>query len=404
MMVGFTTLFAVAVLLLSCSSQKHGANQITLSFWQFWTDPEVKPVLLGQIKKFEGQNPGVKVEVTDMTWASGHEKIVVSFGSNSAPDVLELGSDWVPEFAYQDVLYDLTTQVDSVKSFYRMWEPATRDNKVFGFPWVIDTRVLYYNKDLLKKAGLDPNKKPVIWNDLLEAVQKIHDPQNKIYGFGANSAEKHRLYKKFLPFFWGNNGLILSKDGKECLLNSKEGREALEYYVSLTKYGLIDTQLRLDEAFMDGKVGFVISGGWLLQEIRKNKPSLNFGICLIPRPKPETGFSASFAGGEFLVINRNCKYPQEAMKLVRFLTDLDNALELCKAIGSSSPANALATLDAYYQNNPYLSLFQEQLNYSRTPPVTPKWVYIEEQIEKAVEQAMYGKKTLKRHWMKPRRR
>lgn len=383
-------------LLISCSSQKKADSaDVTLSFWQFWTDPEVKPVLLGLIQKFEQQNPGLKVQVTDLTWASGHEKIVIAFGSNSAPDVLELGSDWVPEFVHQKVLYDMTAEVDSVKTFYRMWEPALKDSSIYGFPWILDTRVLFYNKDLLKRAGLDPERKPLIWQDLLSAVQKIHDPQNKIYGFGANSAERHRLYKKFLPFLWGNNGLILSPDGKQCWINTKQGREALEFYVSLTKSGLIDTQLRLDEAFRQGKIGFVISGGWLLEQIRKNEPDLNFGVGLMPRPKAETGFPASFAGGEYLVINQKSKHTQEAMKFVRFLTDLDNALELCKAIGTPSPAHALAPLDDYYNKDPFLSIFQEQLNYSLTPPWTHKWVYVEEQIEQAVEQAMYGKKTPK---------
>jgi|GEM_PF-255510 len=381
-------------MLLSCSSkdQKEGGG-VTLTFWQFWTDPQVKPVLLNLIHKFEEQNPGIKVEVTDLTWSNGHEKIVVAFGSNSAPDVLELGSDWVSEFAYQGVLFDMTSEVDSLWKFYRMWEPATKDKRIYGFPWLLDTRVLFFNKDLMKKAGLNPTQPPGTWQELLQAAQKIHNPKNQIYGFGANSAEKHRLYKKFLPFFWGNNALILSPDAKECWINSKQGREALEFYVNLCKYGLIDTQLRLDEAFTEGKIGFVISGGWLLQQIKKNRPELSFEVALMPRPSQVSGFPASFAGGEFLSINQKSQHIREAMKLVRFLTSLDNALELCKAIGSASPSDAMAPLDPYYQEDPYLKVFQEQLNFARTPPVMPEWVYIEEQIEKSVEQAMYRKLT-----------
>ncbi len=382
------------ILIISCSSKTETAG-ITLTFWQFWTDPEVKPVLMDLIQKFEEQNPGIKVEVTDLTWSNGHEKIVVAFGSNSAPDVLELGSDWVPEFAYKGVLYDMTAEVDSILKFYRMWEPATIDSNVYAFPWILDTRVLFYNRDLLRRAGLNPDKPPQNWQELLNAARKINSPEKQVYGFGANSAEKHRLYKKFLPFFWSNNGLLLSPDGTQCWINSKEGRMTLEFYVELCKHGLLDTQLRLDEAFTQGKLGFVLSGGWLLQQIKKNNPNLDFGVALMPRPSRETGYPASFAGGEFLAINSKSKHPQEAMKFVRYMTNLENALVLCKAIGSPSPSDALAPLDPYYSNDPHLSLFQEQLNFSRTPPVTPQWVYIEEEIEKAVEQAMYGKKTPK---------
>ncbi|MCI0532375.1 MAG: extracellular solute-binding protein, partial [candidate division Zixibacteria bacterium] len=273
------------------------------------------------------------------------------------------------------------------------WEPAMLDSNVYGFPWILDTRVLFFNKKLVAQAGFNPNSFPATWAELLIAVRQIHNPKNRIYGFGANSAEKHRLYKKFLPFMWSNDGLILSSDGKECWLDSKQVREALEFYTELTKNGLIDTQRRLDEEFMAGKVGFVVSGGWLLQEIRKNKPDLDFGVCLMPKPNKTAGLSASFAGGEYLVINKNCRHPEQAMKLVRFLTDLDNSLEFCKSIGTPSPSHAMAALDPYYAGDPYLAVFQEQLNLAKSPPVHPQWVQIEEEIEKAVEQAMYQKKT-----------
>jgi hypothetical protein len=132
-----------------------------------------------------------------------------------------------------------------------------------------------------------------------------------------------------------------------------------------------------------------------LKEIRKNRPELEFGVSLMPRPTSGTGLPASFAGAEFLVVNNQSEHILEAMKLVRFLTDLEPALALCKAIGTPSPANALAALDDYYKSNPDLSIFQEQLQTSYSSPAIPGWVYVEEEIEKAVEQAMYGKKTPK---------
>lgn len=380
--------------LLACSPrQKAKSEAVTISLWQFWTDPQVKPVLIDLLAGFEQNNPGIKVETTDLTWSNGHDKIVVAYASNSAPDVLELGSDWVPEFAHQGVLHDMTAEVDSVRPSYRMWEPAIKDNRIFGFPWIVDTRVLFYNKTLLRKAGLNPDQPPQYWNELLEAVRRIHNLSGKVYGFGANSAEKHRLYKKFLPFLWGNGGVVLSADGKECLLDSPAAKEALEFYTDLTKYGLIESQLKLDQAFLEGRVGFLISGGWLLQRIREDKPDLEFGVALIPQPKPNFGQPASFAGAEFLVVSKSSKHPAEAMKLIRHLTAGENALRLCRAVGTPSPSYIQAAHDPYYQGDPYLAVFQKQLEYALSSPATPQWVYLEEELEKAVELAMYGKKS-----------
>jgi multiple sugar transport system substrate-binding protein len=137
----------------------------------------------------------------------------------------------------------------------------------------------------------------------------------------------------------------------------------------------------------------VISGGWLLNDLRKNYPQLNFGICLMPKPESDRGTPASFAGGEFLVINKKTKNPKEALELIKFLIQKDNCLKVCQAIGSGFPSTRDAELDPYYRNNPDLSIFQEQLKYAISPPPHPQWVYIEEIIEKAVEEVMYDKES-----------
>ncbi len=388
--------FEVLVILIlfvffSCGGEQN--DFVTLNWWQFWTDPKVKPTIVKLIERFEKENPNIKVELTDLTWSDGHEKIVVAFGSGTAPDVLELGSDWVPEFSYQDILLDVTSEAERMKKEFLMWEPATIGEKVFGFPWILDTRVLFYNKDLMKRAGLDPDGPPTTWEQLLQYCRAVNQLKPEAYGFGANSAERHRLYKKFLPFFWANGGRILSDDQTESRVNSSEGVQALEFYKKLTQSGMIDTQSTLDEAFKHNKIGFLISGGWLLNDLRDNYPNLNFGICLMPKPETERGTPASFAGGEFLVINKKSENPQEALELIEFLIREDNCLKVCKAIGSGFPSAKGAELDPYYRSNPDLSIFQEQFKYAFSPPPHPKWVYVEEIIEKAVEQVMYDRKS-----------
>jgi len=386
-------LFLILVFLLFLSCGKKEGNFVTLSWWQFWTNPEVKPTILELIEQFEKENPNTRVNLTDLTWSDGHEKIVIAFGSDSAPDVLELGSDWLPEFSYQNVLLDVTFEAEKIKKEFLMWEPATIGEKTFGFPWILDTRVLFYNKDLMKKAGLDPDKPPTGWNEFLDYCKAVNRLKPLAYGFGVNSAERHRLYKKFLPFFWANGGKILSDDQKKSEINSSEGQEALEFYKKLTQNGMIDTQAMLDEAFKHNKIGFVISGGWLLNDLRKNYPQLNFGICVMPKPESGRGSPASFAGGEFLVINKKTKNSKEALELMKFLIQKDNCLKVCQAIGSGFPSARGAEIDPYYRNNRELSTFQEQLKYAISPPPHPKWVYIEEIIEKAVEKVMYDKKS-----------
>ena len=79
--------------------------ETTLNWWQFWTDPGIKPTINAMVAEFEQANPDIKVKVTDLTWANGHEKLVMAFASGGAPDIVELGSDWVPEFSSVDQSY-----------------------------------------------------------------------------------------------------------------------------------------------------------------------------------------------------------------------------------------------------------------------------------------------------------
>jgi multiple sugar transport system substrate-binding protein len=73
--------------------------QTTLEWWQFWTDPDIKPTINAMVEEFQRQNPDIRVNVTDLTWANGNEKIAIAFASGTAPDVVELGSDWIAQFA-----------------------------------------------------------------------------------------------------------------------------------------------------------------------------------------------------------------------------------------------------------------------------------------------------------------
>ena len=107
-------IFCSILLIFSCSQQKK--NEVVLDFWQFWTDPQVKPTLMEIITDFEKENPGIKIKLTDLTWSEGHDKIVVAFASGTTPDVLELGSDWVPEFSSEGVLLDATSEAEKIQN------------------------------------------------------------------------------------------------------------------------------------------------------------------------------------------------------------------------------------------------------------------------------------------------
>jgi len=362
-------------------------EKTTITWWQFWTDPLARPVIEELVATFEAENPDIAVNLVDLTWAEGHQKIVVAFAAGTTPDVLELGSDWVAEFSHKGLLLDLTAEAERQRDLLLKWEPVTHQGRTYGFPWLLGTRVLFYNKDLLFRAQFDPEKPPENWADWLTEALAVDRLGSDVHGFAANAFEHHRLYKKFLPFFWSNGGRLLSEDGDSCLLASPQGVDALEFYVALCGAGLIETQRELDLAFLRGKVGFTISGDWLLDQLRRDPDSPQFGVALLPRP--EGGQSISFAGGEYLVIPKKSAHAQEAQLFINFLLRPENNLKLCRAIGFV-PAHKAAAQNPYFLDDPFRAVFYEQLASAQPTPVHPAWVEMEEEVERAVEAAMYG--------------
>ncbi len=373
------------IFVLSCGG---GSNQVTLQWWHFWTDPVIKPVIDKMITDYETANPGIKIEQTGLTWANGHEKIVIAFSSGTAPDIVELGSDWVAEFSYSDNLTSMTEAVVKDTSQFLGWTPGIYNDSIYAFPWILGTRVLFLNRDLLNQAKFDEKFVPYNWSDFKQACFGVNNLSDDIFGFGSNAAEKHRLYKKVLPFFWALDGRIISENGKYAVFSSDKAYKALEYYKSLhDSCSLVDTQRRLEDAFLDGKIGAIISGDWLLKRIKNENRDINFFTTLIPGPEYP---GKSFVGGEYLAVGKTSQHKDEAIKFIKYITNTENQLTFCKANYTANPSSREATEDQFFKDDPNLNVFLRQLELSRMTTPTPKWVYIEDIIETSIEEILFN--------------
>jgi multiple sugar transport system substrate-binding protein len=366
-----------SVIFITCASQQ---KEKTIEFWQFWTDPKAKPVIESAVGQFEKENPGWRVNVTDLTWTDGHQKIVVGFGAGNPPDLLELGSDWIAEFAAAGALSEI--EIDTTDML--LVEPGIFEGKIYAHPWFVASRWFYLNKTLLDKADADV---PRFWSDLLEACRKIDALSDDIAGFGANSAEPHRLYKKFLPFVWSCGGDII-KDGK-ITLDTPEALRALSFYGELAQCGRVETQQHLEDAFCEGKIGILFTGGWLLQRLKENPPLFNYMLIrMIPESDSIVGIS--FAGGEYLVIPKKSKNKKAARMLMKIVTKAENITALNEAVGFGFPPYRYISFPDTHITSavPY-----KQLYFSRSTPVHPRWIYVEKVFENMVEQVTLGQMT-----------
>ncbi|HKQ59539.1 MAG TPA: extracellular solute-binding protein, partial [Candidatus Eisenbacteria bacterium] len=366
-----------------------GSDARTIVFWQFWSPDVVQPLLA----QFEKEHPGWKVEMEQLTWQSGLEKITAAVASGKVPDLCELGSTWMPRMLSAGQLTDWSGGVADLREQLRGWELCAQGGKVYGVPWVMGTRALFYNKTLFARAGLDSTRPPETWEELEQAAAAIQRLGGDVRGYGVQAGERYVLFKKFMPYAWGNGGRILSDDLTKAEFDSPQNLAALEFYLSLRRVGMMERQNLLDRAFKEGKLGLQISGAWLFKSIPRDAPKLHYGVALVPRPERDRGFHASFAGGEVLVSFTAAKRKDGALELARFLVRPENALALAASAQSVQPATVGAETSAYYRERPNEQLMIRQFETAVPAPNHPRWVDLETTIEDEVEQALHDRKT-----------
>lgn len=377
---------ALGALLLSCGGGDRGSEIV---FWQFSPPERIEPIL----RRFEAEHPGLRVRMEQLTWDSGQEKIAAAVASGNVPDLCELGSTWMPRFIASGALADWTEGTRDLRERMRGFELVEKDGRVLGLPWVLGTRVLFYNKELFARAGLDSSRAPETWAEVRRAAAAIHRLGGGVHGYGVQSHEQYRLFKKFMPYAWGNGGAVLDSSGTRAVFDSPANREALEFYLGLRPVGVLDRQDVLDREFIEGRLGLQISGGWLFRRIPQEAPGLRYGVGLVPRPAAGRGNHASFAGGEVLVGFERARRGADALALARFLVRTDNALELAQAAMDLHPAMYGADTAAFYRDDPWQQIVLLQMESARFTPNHPAWGDMEQAIEEEVEQALYDRKT-----------
>ena len=351
-----------------------------ITFWQFWSDEWLAPV----VKEFEQKNPGVTVNIERLTWADGFNKIITAMAANQAPDVIEIGSTWVASMSEDGGLQPL--QVGQLRQQLANWEPAYYQGNYYAIPWTLSTASLYINTDLQKKAGFE--KPPQDWNELLQQVKAIHALGKTTYGYGVKTGT-YTTWQKFLPFAWSNDSRIINSDWKTTGVNTKQFKQAVSFYKELKHYGLFDENTVVRKAFQEGKVGFMIEEPGQIKKFRQETPQLNFDVVKLPQ-SPYTKKSINFAGAQMLAVTKNTKDKALAEKLIKFLVQIENTKAITSRITTLFPSDKRSLNDDFYQKeHPELLVFLETLKTATSPQAHPRWIDIQEIFTQKLETILF---------------
>jgi multiple sugar transport system substrate-binding protein len=363
------------------SAGGEGKTSGEVTVWAMGTEGEKLSVLA---KDFMRTNPDVKVKVTPIAWDVAHDKLITAVAGNKTPDISQMGTTWMGEFAKTGALEPVPDDIDTSQFFEGARDTAVVDGTTYGVPWYVETRVLYYRSDIAKKAGVTA---PKTWEELKAAARALKEKGGAKYGISLSPNN----WQEFLPFVWQNGGDVMQDN--EMTLDSPEVVEALKYYQSFFEDGLTAKSVAegfdVTQGFVAGTHPMFFSGPWhmsLIEEQGGAKLDGKWDIALMPEKKSKT----SFVGGSDLVVFNGSENKEAAWAFVKYLLRPEVQRKWYETV-SDLPAVQSAWEQGKLASDPHLQLFGEQLKDAKSPPPIPKWEQIAAEVVNAeLEKATTG--------------
>jgi len=383
------TLNLILLVLLACTSRP--APQETLKFWAMGHEGEVVAQLLPEFTR----RTGIRVDVQQIPWSAAHEKLLTAYVGESTPDVAQLGNTWIPEFNAVNALAPLApfltqSAIREADYFPGIWATNVVDNVVYGIPWYVDTRVLFYRTDLVPTP-------PRSWAEWLAAMQRVKEQRPNSYAILLPTNE----YEQVEILAMGNGATLLNPAGTEGAFHDARFVEAFRYYVDIFRRGyapvLSTTQVaNVYQGFAQGDFAMYITGPWNVGEFRKRlPPEMNGKWATAPMPAPRASEypGASMAGGASFVIFRESKKKEAAWKLIEFLSEPAQQVRFYE-LTQDLPAHRDAWKMPAVANDPPLAAFRVQLEHVSPLPRVPEYEQIASDIAQDQEAVIRGRMTI----------
>ena len=340
------------------------------------------------IDKFNAMQDMITVEgVYQGGYSTTQEKLLAAYVAGEPPVLSQLEQSLVGSFVANDALVPLDSFMKADKNFDTkdfnkdITQGATYNKKLYGLPINVSTPVLYLNRDLFRKAGLDPDKYPTTWDEAYEIAKKISDLGSDIFGL--------RIYNSgwiIDSLFHQFGGAIFNKDNTKCLVNSKEIKSAMAFWKKMVDDGIAVYQGGKDGSTMDasGVVGMVMRSTGSIAWFKDN---VTFDWGVAPFTLGETK-AVSLGGGNIYMIKKTSPEEQfAAWEFLKYLTNTENQIYWSTNTGYMvlrDSAKESPEIQGILKDDPRYSVTYEQLSEAFARPTVEAWPEIEDLIQEAM--------------------
>ena len=361
--------------------------RVTVSYYSAATGPFFEKMAA----EFAKANPGHEVKIEVVNWNALFQKLQTDISGNANSDISIIGTRWLLDFVRDDLVEPLDgyMNADFRNRFIGTFlNPSQIKAKTYGLPIAASARGLYYNKAMLTAAGFPTG--PKTWDEVVAAAEKIKAAGGNGFGVQGKGTEVD-VYLYYA--LWSYGGTVVSPDIKAAF-NSPAGVKALTLYKSIVDRGLSQPGVTdydrtdLQNLFKQGRLGMVITAPFLINQIAKEVPTLEYGIA----PVPTGTTNATYAVTDSVVMFKNSKVKATAWKFLDFLFTAGPRIEFTKAEGFLPTTKAEAA-DPYFTGNERLQTFVNLLPNAHFAPTVTGWEDTAKAVTNAAQSVYLGSAT-----------
>lgn len=382
---GIVALAAAGLTLTACSSGSDTAEPTapsadatgTLKVW-LMDGSQPQSVIDTVNAEFKKSYPNVDVQVELQQWAGIQDKLTTSLGTDSTPDVVEIGNSLTAKYADAGLLSELDPQAYDVAGMLPGLQPSGElEGMRYGVPYYGGVRVVVYKKSDFKKAGVEVPKTLDELSTVAGKLQEANSSNSKYSSFYFPG----KYWYGAVPFVWDAGGDIAMKDGDKWVgkIDSAESRAGLttlnELVQNFSKAPKDGDETKNMDAFNTGNVGMMIDSWWSPGALDAKGQPYSGDIGVFALPGSTTDATAPvFFGGSDLAISAKSAQQGLAGEWVKILTNMETQTQLAKE-GGVIPNHEAAFVG--HEGNEFLLIADEAAKVSKFTPVSPCWGNVE---------------------------
>ncbi len=324
---------------------------------------------------FEAANPGTDIQIEVVPWDVLLQKLTTDISAGTNADLAIIGTRWLVDFVEEGIAAPLDGYMDDAfrSRFIDVFlSPSVMTGKTYGLPIAASARAMYYNKDLLKKAGA--SGPPDTWTQLADTAAAVSALGEDVYGYGLQGKEiETDVY--FYYAFWAYGGDLIEEDGTSGL-DTEAAYEAARLYKSMIDAGATQpgvtayTREDVQNLFKQGRVGMMITAPFLSSQIKEEAPGLPYGVAPIPAgPGGERG---TYGVTDSIIMFENSRNKDLAWKFLDLIFTTEWRAKFTAGEGFLPVNKEVAAMPSFAEN-PDLKVFTALLPEARFAPVIRGW-------------------------------